>query len=96
MSVRTKTRRFASSAKPKLPQPLDHPNIGTIQNIPEPGGGHMFIIVAHDDGETQKQKIERAWTGPLKDAVNIATQVAKKVCSHLYKGRQSSGDTRYW
>jgi len=38
---------------------LGQPTIGTIQNIAETGGGHMFIIMAHYGGETLKQKIER-------------------------------------
>ncbi len=54
---------------------LDHPNIGTIHEIDEVEG-HFFIAMAHYEGETLKDKIER---GPMEveEAFNIAIQIAQ-------------------
>jgi predicted esterase len=55
---------------------LDHPNICTVFEIDEAPEGQTFIAMAHYDGETLKQRIER---GPLPvvDAVGIARQIAQ-------------------
>ena len=55
-------KRSASSARPKRPRRLDHPNVGTIYEIVESDDGQMSIVMAYYEGETLKQKIER---GPL-------------------------------
>ena len=55
---------------------LDHPNICTVFEIDEAPDGQTFIAMAHYEGETLKQRIER---GPLSvgDAVGIARQIAQ-------------------
>ncbi len=65
--------RFIREAK--AASALDHPNIGTVHEIAETEDGQLFIVMAHYEGETLKQKIER---GPLavKEAVDIAAQIA--------------------
>jgi serine/threonine protein kinase/formylglycine-generating enzyme required for sulfatase activity/predicted esterase len=66
--------RFIREAK--AASALDHPNIGTIHEIAETDDGQMFIVMAHYEGETLKQKIERGPL-PLKEAVGIAVQIAQ-------------------
>jgi eukaryotic-like serine/threonine-protein kinase len=65
--------RFIREAK--AASALDHPNIGTVHEIAETEDGQLFIVMAHYEGETLKQKIKR---GPLavKEAVDIAAQIA--------------------
>jgi len=54
----------------------DHPNICTIHDIAEAGDGRLFLVMAHYEGQTLKQKIE---AGPLdvETAIEIAAQVAE-------------------
>jgi len=54
----------------------DHPNICTIHDISAAGDGQLFIVMAHCDGPTLKQRLE---AGPLAvdQAVDIAAQVAE-------------------
>jgi len=53
---------------------LDHPNICAIHEIEE-AEGHIFISMAHIEGQSLKERIE---SGPLtlEEALNIAIQVA--------------------
>jgi len=55
---------------------LDHNNICNIHEIDETEDGRMFIVMAHYEGETLKDKIHR---GPLKldDAIDTAIQAAE-------------------
>ena len=55
---------------------LDHPNICTIFEINETDDGQSYLVMAHYEGETLKERIER---GPLEldDAIDIATQVGQ-------------------
>ncbi len=55
---------------------LDHPNICTIYEVGETDGGHLYLAMAHYDGETLKDRIQR---GPLEvaEAAGIARQVAQ-------------------
>ena len=39
---------------------LDHPNICTIYEINETGDGQLYVVMAHYEGETLKERIERA------------------------------------
>ena len=74
--------RFLREAR--VASSLDHPNVCTIYEVGEvPDGdvGHaddaqLFIAMAHYDGETLKQRIDR---GPfdVAEAIDIATQVAR-------------------
>ena len=54
----------------------DHRNICTIHDIDAAGDGQLFIVMAHYDGQTLKQRIE---SGPLSidEALDIAAQVAE-------------------
>jgi serine/threonine protein kinase len=65
--------RFIREAK--AASALDHPNIGTIHEIAEMDDGQMFIVMAHYEGETLKQKIERGPL-PLKEVVDLGAQIA--------------------
>ena len=55
---------------------LDHPNICTIFEINETDDGQLYLVMAHYEGETLKERIGR---GPLElhDAIDIATQVGE-------------------
>ena len=70
----TAKQRFLHEAK--AASALDHPNICNIHEINETDDGQLYLVMAHYDGETLKERIER---GPLvlDDAVDIATQVGQ-------------------
>ena len=70
----TAKQRFLQEAQ--AASALDHPNICTIHEINETEDGQLYLVMAHYEGETLKERIER---GPLKldDAVDIATQVGQ-------------------
>ena len=53
---------------------LDHPNLCNIHEINETDDGQLYVVMAHYEGETLKERIAR---GPLElnDAIDIATQV---------------------
>ena len=55
---------------------LDHSNICVIHEISETADGQLYLVMAHYEGETLKERIAR---GPLdlKDAIDIATQVGE-------------------
>jgi serine/threonine-protein kinase len=55
---------------------LDHPNICTIYEIDETSEGRLFICMAHYEGETLKERVQR---GPLdaREAVRIAMQIGQ-------------------
>src|SRR5882672_10011502 len=69
----TAKQRFIREAQ--AASATDHPNICTIHSIESTVDDQMFIVMAHYDGGTLKQKLEG---GPLgvDDALWIATQVA--------------------
>src|SRR4051812_45839632 len=54
----------------------DHRNICTIHDIETAADGQLFIVMAHYDGQTVKERLE---AGPLAgdDAIEIAAQVAE-------------------
>ena len=68
----TAKQRFLQEAK--AASALDHPNICTIHEINETPDGQLYLVMAHYEGETLKERIAR---GPLQlnDAIDIATQV---------------------
>ena len=70
----TAKQRFLQEAK--AASALDHPNICTIHEINETPDGQLYLVMAHYDGETLKERIAR---GPvaLDDAIDIATQVGQ-------------------
>ena len=53
---------------------LDHPNICTIYEINETDDGQLYLVMAHYEGETLKERIGRGPL-PVDEAVGIATQV---------------------
>ena len=70
----TAKQRFLQEAQ--AASALDHPNICTIFEINETADGQLYLVMAHYEGETLKERIAR---GPLAldDAVDIATQVGQ-------------------
>ena len=70
----TAKQRFLQEAQ--AASALDHPNICTIFEINETDDGQLYLVMAHYEGETLKERIER---GPLEldDAIDIATQVGE-------------------
>ena len=70
----TAKQRFLQEAK--AASALDHPNICTIFEINETPDGQLYLVMAHYEGETLKERIAR---GPLElnDAIDIATQVGQ-------------------
>ena len=70
----TAKQRFLQEAK--AASALDHPNICTIYEINETDDGQLYLVMAHYEGETLKERIER---GPLAvdDAIDITTQVGQ-------------------
>ena len=70
----TAKQRFLQEAK--AASALDHPNICTIHEINETDDGQLYLVMAHYEGETLKDKIAK---GPLAldDALDIATQVGE-------------------
>ena len=68
----TAKQRFLQEAQ--AASALDHPNICTIFEINEAADGQLYLVMAHYEGETLKERIERGPL-PVDDAVDIATQV---------------------
>ena len=70
----TAKQRFLQEAQ--AASALDHPNICTIHEINETDDGQLYLVMAHYEGETLKERIER---GPLEldNAIDIATQVGQ-------------------
>lgn len=54
----------------------DHPNICTIHDIESTDDGRLFIVMAHYQGQTLKQKLE-AGALPIEEALEIGAQVAE-------------------
>ena len=70
----TAKQRFLQEAQ--AASALDHPNICTIHEINETDDGQLYLVMAHYEGETLKERTAR---GPLEldDAIDIATQVGE-------------------
>ena len=70
----TAKQRFIREAQ--AASATDHRNICTIHDIGAADDGQLFIVMAHYQGETLKQRLER---GPLSvdEAVDVAAQVAE-------------------
>src|SRR5689334_12427994 len=54
----------------------NHRNICVIHDIDQTEDGQLFIVMAHYDGQTLKQKLEKGPL-PLADAVDIAAEIAE-------------------
>ena len=70
----TAKQRFLQEAK--AASALDHPNICNIHEINETDDGQLYLVMAHYEGETLKERIARGPL-PLNDAIDIATQVGE-------------------
>ena len=70
----TAKQRFLQEAQ--AASALDHPNICTIFEINETDDGRLYLVMAHYEGETLKERVAK---GPLAldDALAIATQVGQ-------------------
>ena len=71
---KTANQRFLQEAK--AASALDHPNICTIFEINETDDGQLYLVMAHYEGETLKERIDRGPLG-LDDAIDVATQVGQ-------------------
>ncbi|NNE45692.1 MAG: protein kinase [Rhodothermales bacterium] len=82
-------QRFAQEAQ--AASALNHANICTIYDIgetePAPGesGGQMFIAMAHYEGDTLKERLERGAL-PSEEALDICAQVADGLAAAHEKG----------
>jgi formylglycine-generating enzyme required for sulfatase activity/dienelactone hydrolase len=76
-------QRFEQEAK--AASALDHPNVCTIYEIGDAEDGQTFIAMAHYEGETLKEKLER---GALQtgEALEIAQQVAEGLATAHEQG----------
>ena len=70
----TAKQRFLQEAK--AASALDHPNICNIHEINESDDGQLYLVMAHYEGETLKDRIERGPL-PVTEAVDITTQVGQ-------------------
>ena len=70
----TAKQRFLKEAQ--AASALDHPNICTVFEINETDDGQLYLVMAHYEGETLKERVSR---GPLEldAAIDIATQVGE-------------------
>ena len=57
----TAKQRFLQEAK--AASVLDHPNICTIYEINETPDAHLYLVMAHYEGETLKERIARGGAG---------------------------------
>ena len=85
----TAKQRFLQEAQ--AASALDHPNICTIHEINETDDGQLYLVMAHYEGETLKERISK---GPLAldDAIDIATQVGQGLVeASPWRGHRASG-----
>ena len=70
----TAKQRFLQEAQ--AASALDHPNICTIFEINETADGQLYLVMAHYEGETLKERISKGAL-ELDDAIDIAKQVGE-------------------
>ena len=70
----TAKQRFLQEAQ--AASALDHPNICVIYEINETPDGQLYLVMAHYEGETLKERISKGQL-ELADAIDIATQVGE-------------------
>ena len=58
-AARANARSGHSSQEAKAASALDHPNICTIHEINETDDGQLYLVMAHYEGETLKERIAR-------------------------------------
>ena len=64
----TAKQRFRQEAQ--AASALDHPNICTIHEINETADGQLYLVMAHYEGETLKERIARGPLVALDDAID--------------------------
>ena len=77
------TRRFIHEAR--AASSLDHSNIGTIYEINETGDGQTFIVMAHYEGETLRERIDGGNIS-VDEALDITSQVVSGLARAHEKG----------
>ena len=65
----TAKQRFLQEAQ--AASALDHPNICTIHEINETADGQLYLVMAHYEGETLKERIARGALA-LDDAIDVS------------------------
>jgi serine/threonine-protein kinase len=75
-SAETAERRERFLREARAASRLDHPNICAVYEIDETAEGRTYIAMAHCDGETLRQVVDRGPVAPAR-AVEIALQVAE-------------------
>ncbi len=79
----TEKQRFLNEAK--AASALDHSNICAIHSIEETGDGNLFIVMAHYEGMSLKERIEQGPL-PLQDVVNYTIQISSGLQKAHEKG----------
>jgi serine/threonine protein kinase/Tfp pilus assembly protein PilF len=79
----TARRRFEEEAR--AASALDHPHIATVYEIAETADGRIFLALAFYEGETLRQKLERAQL-PVAKAVALASQIASGLSAAHARG----------
>jgi TolB-like protein len=64
---------------------IDHPHICTIYEIDQTPDGQLFIVMAHYEGETLRQRLDRGPIG-VGEAVEVALQVARGLAAAHSRG----------
>ena len=82
-SDETEKQRFFNEAR--AASALDHHNICTIHSIEETDDGRIFIVMAHYEGTSLKERIERGPL-PLNDILKFALQIAEGLQKAHEKG----------
>jgi serine/threonine protein kinase/Tfp pilus assembly protein PilF len=66
-------RRFMAEAR--AASATEHPNVATLYEISETEDGRLYLVLAHYEGETLKERIARGPL-PLEEALEVARQIA--------------------
>jgi tetratricopeptide (TPR) repeat protein len=69
--------RFIHEAK--AASALNHPNIGIVHEIDRTEDGHTFMVMAHYEGESLRDRIDRG-NITVEEALDITTQIATGLC----------------
>jgi tetratricopeptide (TPR) repeat protein len=73
--ARDDAARASLLAEAQAASALDHPNIGVVHEIGETEAGGLFIAMGWYEGETLKQKLQRAPL-PVPETLTVAIQIA--------------------
>ncbi len=81
----TAKQRFLQEAK--AASALDHPNICTIHEINETDDGQLYLVMAHYEGETLKERIARGYWNSWLHAQSMRVLVCRSGWFPLGKSR---------